>query len=373
MLKELLSLYSWDDCVQYFIKRGFTHVNPNNDREHYLFLDRGAKVLAVAHLDHVMFTKPKKKKTYIHCPQLDDRLGLWVIYALLPTLNCRDFDILLTDHEEMGASTAEYFTPGKEYNWVFEFDRMGAGDCALYQYDTPGNKELVKKYGFNPVGGSFTDICDLNHLGCAAFNFAVGYHNQHSQHCYADLDDTVACAKRFIKLFDEHGDIHIPHDGRKQSRWDMGDYNNYGTYNSTYSGGYQHDSYHSDDATTVDGYGPASQYRKESDFLEGYEYDPDTDLFVPKEDELLVCTNSGMCVLCDNHTDILGDHDMCGACAVNYVEILEGTNPEEFCLSCQKTKYDSVQGLCEYCRAYYTKSDDLDVIMVYEKLAATYF
>ena len=94
-----------------------------------IYRDNGAKVLAVAHLDYVGWTHPyfTRHGRRINAMQLNDRLGAWVILDLLHDLGLDPdkYDILLCDMEEVGDSTAQFFKPKKQYNWIFEFDRAG--------------------------------------------------------------------------------------------------------------------------------------------------------------------------------------------------------------------------------------------------------
>lgn len=172
-----------------------------------IHIDRGSKVLAVAHLDHVVKTRPVMRDTVISCGQLDDRLGAWVILFLLPYLGI-NVDVLLTDSEETGQSTAQYFVPPKDYNWVVEFDRRGT-DVVLYQYDSPSNRELLEEAGFSIGVGSFSDISYLD-IGVSGFNIGVGYHNEHTRFCYADLRDTIDNVALFADFYRLHADTLIP-------------------------------------------------------------------------------------------------------------------------------------------------------------------
>src|ERR1700754_3651831 len=90
----------------------------------YIYKDNGAKILAVAHLDTVqsvdanwtfdsaVLGSNQAKQEYIWNAQLDDRLGVYTILDLLPSILGDDaYDILLTTDEESGATTAEWFDP----------------------------------------------------------------------------------------------------------------------------------------------------------------------------------------------------------------------------------------------------------------------
>jgi hypothetical protein len=177
-----------------------------------IYKDNGANVLAVAHLDNVMFTEPKlthfKRDAIINCPQLDDRLGTWVILDVLPSIGLH-YDVLLTDSEEIGRSTASYFKSPKQYNWIFEFDRRGT-DVVMYQYETRKACTRLRKAGFEVGYGSFSDISCLEGLGVQGFNFGVGYHCEHSKACFARLSDTVKQVDKFGKFFDKWQNVKMP-------------------------------------------------------------------------------------------------------------------------------------------------------------------
>lgn len=170
--------------------------------------NKNASILGVAHLDHVLFSKPKIKKSKkgnwtCRCPQLDDRLGAWVLLYVLPQMGITT-DILLTDEEESGNSTAKWFEPPKEkeYNWIFEFDRRGT-DVVLYQYETQYSKSLMSDNGFSAGWGTFSDIASLEHLNVLGFNFGTGYYGEHTQGCYANLSHTLYMCRKFVKFFNK--------------------------------------------------------------------------------------------------------------------------------------------------------------------------
>ena len=178
-----------------------------------IYRDNGAKVLAVAHLDYVGWTNPHftRKGRRINAMQLDDRLGAWVILDLLFSLglDTDEYDILLCDMEEVGDSTAQFFKPKKQYNWVFEFDRRGT-DFVSYQYSDTDLPSLYSGVTKSSEGcGAFSDISYLGHLEAAAINIGVGYHNAHTHYCYADLEDTLRQAANFVEFFKLFKDDHF--------------------------------------------------------------------------------------------------------------------------------------------------------------------
>lgn len=190
-------------------------VDPDKEGREAILIKQGQdnKVLAVGHTDCVKHDAPRMTldKRKVKCPQLDDRLGCWVILHVLPTMIPKDmgYDILLTDCEETGNSTANLYLPDKQYNWIFEWDRRGT-DVVMYAYRTAELVELLEAYKFEPsFSGSFTDICVLDRLGCAAFNFGVGYHDEHTSNCHVDLDDTQRQIEKFLPFYKDNYNIHL--------------------------------------------------------------------------------------------------------------------------------------------------------------------
>ena len=182
-----------------------------------VFIDNGAHILGVAHLDAVLAAPCIASRRHAACPQLDDRLGVFVLLHLLPTLDCPPFDVLLTDGEESGQSTAQGFKQPRQYNWLFSFDREG-GTTALYDYGGGDFEKLVKSYNLSPAHGTYSDICELDDLGAKAMNVGTGYKNQHSYKCFANLEQTEAMARRFVRFAKERHEEHMPHTRRKYSR-----------------------------------------------------------------------------------------------------------------------------------------------------------
>ena len=183
------------------------------------YIDRGGDVLAVAHLDTVdrcMFNlKPVITKQYQNyridsCPQLDDRLGAWMVLDVLPRAGIK-CDVLLTDSEEIGESTAQYFKPPKQYNWMMQFDRAGS-DVVMYNYEDDELESLMKAYEYSVGYGSFTDICYLEEHNCKGFNFGVGYHNQHTDQCYANLSETWNSFRKVQSFYNDYKDTHFEHE-----------------------------------------------------------------------------------------------------------------------------------------------------------------
>jgi hypothetical protein len=179
----------------------------------YLYQDNGNNILAVAHLDTVLdYDSPFRwiqagSDTVVLSPNLDDRLGVFIILELLPQLQI-PVDILFTTGEESCTSTAQDFAQdcNKKYSWIVEFDRAG-NDVVLYQYDeVPELTEDLQSAGFKIGKGSYTDICALEELGIGAFNVGIGYHFQHSDQCCASLQEMLKQLYKFQDFFKAYGD-----------------------------------------------------------------------------------------------------------------------------------------------------------------------
>mgnify|MGYP000931492373 FL=1 len=176
----------------------------------FSYLERGSNVLGVAHLDTALdkwwFQGGQHK---VHSPALDDRLGAYVLYDLLVTQGIT-IDLLFTEGEEIGRSTARKFTPDKHYDWIVSFDRAGT-DVVMYQYEDDDHEEMLKAFDLRLEYGSFSDISELEHLGCKAFNVGVGYHQQHTPNCHAVLKETTQQVERFVRMYGALKDTHLPH------------------------------------------------------------------------------------------------------------------------------------------------------------------
>jgi len=164
------------------ICRNFEKISSGKDIAY--FKDNGSSILAVAHLDTVnkpglnYSAKAKLDAELYFNPYLDDRLGVYTILHLLPSLGI-NMDFLFTLGEETGNSTARIFKPNKKYNWIVEFDRRGE-DVVDYSFCDLDLEARLKEAGFCMGFGSFSDICLMEGGGCKAFNVGIGYFNEHS-------------------------------------------------------------------------------------------------------------------------------------------------------------------------------------------------
>lgn len=180
----------------------------------YIFKDNGSKILGVAHLDTVLNMNHFHRidvngDSIVINAQLDDRLGVYTLAHLLPTMGV-NFDLLLTEGEEQGLSTAAHFETTKEYNWIFSFDRRG-GDVVLYQFDSKVINKALEGSKFKIGQGTFSDIAFLDHLGCKGFNVGCGYHGEHSDMCYANMTEYKSQVKRFVNFYHRNSDTHYKH------------------------------------------------------------------------------------------------------------------------------------------------------------------
>lgn len=185
----------------------------------FYYKDNGADILAVAHLDSVLgfhhFQVLKlSTDTKIFCSSLDDRLGAYVILKYLSKLGLK-YDILLTEGEEKGASTAAWFNPppGKKYKWMFSFDRKGTG-AVTYQYRSMDLLNRLRDVGLSHEMGSFSDICFLEHLNCKGINFGVGYQDYHAIDAWASKKDLLSQISAFIRFYRNNANEELFHMGK---------------------------------------------------------------------------------------------------------------------------------------------------------------
>lgn len=193
-------------------KFGLTELTTKDGKKMW-FKDNNSKVLFVAHLDSVqnyyeLDTVKLKEDTWIFCPTLDDRLGVYVGLYWLPKAGIKP-DILLTTDEEKMKSTGHWFNPPKDYNWMFMFDRRGDG-AVVYQYDDPQLRYKLGKHGFTVDLGSYSCIKDMDHLGCAGINFGVGYEMNHSNYAYASRKVLESQLRKFRDFWKEFNNTRMP-------------------------------------------------------------------------------------------------------------------------------------------------------------------
>lgn len=175
------------------------------------YIDNGSKILAVAHMDSVQFSSHfRVTGDRVYCPKLDNRIGVYIITSLLPQMGIIT-DILLTTGEESGMSTAMFFEPHKEYNWIVEFDRTGT-DVVLYDYYGAKIINALEYCGFDIGHGSYTDICEMEHLGVKGFNVGIGMYDYHSLKSYVNLSEMKGSIEKFSRFYDAFSDTKFQHE-----------------------------------------------------------------------------------------------------------------------------------------------------------------
>lgn len=170
--------------------------------KHRIFIDRGSDILVIAHLDTVK--KPKWNKlshNILYASGLDDRLGCFLANQVAEELG---LDLLLTDHEERGGTTGMFHTL-KDYNWIVEFDRGGAG-VVTYDLDCPEFLDALDEF-FGVEQGLYSDICSLDTTACC-INIGIGYDRRsaHSEDSFAELSVTADQIRRFKEFYAAHKD-----------------------------------------------------------------------------------------------------------------------------------------------------------------------
>jgi len=204
----------------------------------YTFIDRGADVLGVAHLDSVSYDKAftvvkiPPSEVVVFSRAHDDRLGVYVLLDLLPQMGI-ECDVLLTTGEETGQSTGQFFEvpEGKDYNWMFQFDRAGT-DVVCYQYECADLTKRLEKAGFYVADGLFSDISDMDYLGIKGFNVGTAYYHNHSNGSHALMSELTYMLLMFAKFYSMFKDEKLEH---TYVAYDNGRYSNYygwGAYDS---------------------------------------------------------------------------------------------------------------------------------------------
>lgn len=196
------------------------------DGQKYFYRDNGANVLGIAHLDSVqsyqycgLLEHPLGARVY--SPACDDRIGAYVLLKLLPAMGCK-IDVLLTEGEESGRSTAQFFKPEKKYNWMFQFDRMG-DDVVTYMYgDEDLEKRLRKCEFWNINHGMVSDISYMEDLGIKGFNVGCGYHDYHGPWAYCELEELFKNVKKFFKFYWTYKDKKMPHTKKEYESYSYG-------------------------------------------------------------------------------------------------------------------------------------------------------
>lgn len=179
----------------------------------HIYINRGSKVLGIAHLDTVQDAERFwANKTHIASPTLDNRLGAWVLLHGLPQLGIT-CDILFTENEEGGLSTGYDFVPpeGKTWNWMFSFDRGGT-DVVFYQYGNGELQKAFKEMGFAIGNGSYSDIASMDHLNVQGANVGCGMSNYHSLSAHVKVSELAEQMRKFAALYMALEFTHFPYE-----------------------------------------------------------------------------------------------------------------------------------------------------------------
>lgn len=190
-------------------------------RSRHVYVDNGAPYLLVAHIDTVQTPRLDSEVTGAG---FDDRLGVAVAHRLVtewPTW----FDLLLTDYEESGGSTAKYFQPSHTYRLVVELDREGE-DFVDYGLCDEGTLEDMEEWGFRWGWGTYTDICSMPYVECDKVNVGIGVYGSHSKKSGYRPDELERQLQRllgYLGVDESAKPIHEP-EGRGDSyRYDGGE------------------------------------------------------------------------------------------------------------------------------------------------------
>ena len=170
----------------------------------HIHIDRGSNILGVAHIDSVQkYHGTKITRDKIYSSTVDDRIGVYMMLYGLPALGIH-CDVLLTDHEEVGGSTAQFYYPERAYKWMFQFDRADA-DVVCYQYETPKIKGALQECGFKVSDGIFSDISCMEFMGICGFNVGCGMHDYHEKNAYVEINELVYQASLFRYFWTFYG------------------------------------------------------------------------------------------------------------------------------------------------------------------------
>lgn len=185
----------------------------------HIYIDRGSNVLGVAHLDSVRGANHfwVNDHNILACPTIDDRLGAYILLQALPSIGIYP-DILLTEGEEQGLSTAADFEPTeKRWNWCFSFDRTGT-DAVFYQYGDGELEKVFKENGVKIGQGSFSDIAYLDHLGVECVNMGCDMTMYHSDQAHANLSTVSAQILKFAEIYHKIKDRRFDYTPRNEWR-----------------------------------------------------------------------------------------------------------------------------------------------------------
>lgn len=172
-------------------------------------LGKKGKLITLPELTHKQKSRierrvVKNQAKQLTGPVVDDRLGAAMALGMSGWA-----DLLFTDCEEQGKSTAAYFKAPRDYNWIVGLDRRGT-DVVTYQYK---DKEWLSCLGkhFKVGFGSWSDIGYLEGLGRSAVNVGIGYHNEHTRGAFWNPKETNAQLGQLWAFWKEFGETIFTH------------------------------------------------------------------------------------------------------------------------------------------------------------------
>jgi len=184
----------------------------------YIYVDNNAPVLLVAHMDTVQ--TPQLRRWNMGAG-FDDRLGCFLGNQLVKKYP-NYFDLLITDFEETCRSTAEFFKPSHDYNFIVELDREGE-DYVDYGLCCDYMSNVLSAYGFESGWGSYTDIVELDMCHCSKINLGIGVVNSHQVNSWYDpsvVDRQLTKLMSFVRDFHAyHFEEEIPYFGNHRGNW----------------------------------------------------------------------------------------------------------------------------------------------------------
>jgi len=203
----------------------FRSIVVGNKKTRYIYIDNNAPILLVSHIDTVQ--QPQLTGlTGCLGAGFDDRLGCYLSYQLAQHYPSY-FDVLWCDYEESGRTTAEYFKPSHDYNWVVELDREGDDFVDYGLGDDKFCSLFTKQTGIKQSWGSFSDICSLDSVKASKINLGIGCFNSHSRNsgfnphvCFTQIQELM----EFVELYH---DQHFP---SGPGDYCYGNYNGYTNY-----------------------------------------------------------------------------------------------------------------------------------------------
>jgi len=126
-------------------------------------------------------------------------------------------NILVTNEEEKGASTAKEFSNDaimhlkdditKQFNWLVQFDRRGM-DVVTYGYTNGDWIDILHEYFCNVGNGSYTCIRELEAFGCGGVNIGVGYGKEHTQEAFIDFRMYLYNVHQFALFYTDKSETH---------------------------------------------------------------------------------------------------------------------------------------------------------------------